>query len=310
MNFLRRTIRYFILFISVSTMLLADLSFSSIPQEKIEDTDKYNLGKRLFFDQNLSSDKTISCATCHILSQGGTDNLRISLGVEGRKGKINTPTIFNTKYNIAKDWAGEYTTIKKRSKMAFLNPIEMDGNYKDLIKYIESDSYLKEEFFNIYTELTKDNIFDSIAYFVSTLTTPNSKFDNYLDAKVSLNQNEKKGYKLFKSYGCVSCHNGVNVGGNMYQKFGIFNDDYIYRDENLGRYEVTGKESDKYVFKVPSLRNITKTAPYFHNGATKNLKDTIYKMGEYQLGVEIPDKDIILIETFLKTLEANVSYEN
>ena len=297
-----------ILFIVISfKVLFADPLFSIIPKLKIENKDKYNLGKKLFFDQNLSSSKSVACANCHIFELGGADGNRVSYGVYGKAGIINSPSIFNTKFNIAQDWVGECTTVKDRSKMAFLSKIEMAGDVKETLKYIKSNKSLNNLFQKVYNDFNGDNIFDAIAYYVEHLTTPNSRFDKFLQGDTkALNENEKKGYRLFKDYGCVSCHNGVNIGGNLYQKFGIFNKDEIKRDDNLGRYQITKKEYDKYVLKVPSLRNVSKTAPYMYNGRITKLKDVIKEMGEHQLGIDIPLKDILSIESFLKTLDGDI----
>jgi len=297
-------------FVFLVSILCADPSFSPIPISKIENKEKYNLGKELFFDVNLSKDKTVACVNCHVLELGGADGRKFSLGAHQTNGVINSPTIFNTKFNISQDWTGEYTTIKGRSKMAFLSEIEMSGNIDDIIEYIGETKSLNDKFIEIYGLVSDENIFDSIGYYVENLTTPNSKFDKFLKGdREILSDDEFDGYTLFKNYGCVSCHNGVNIGGNMYQKFGIFNENEINRDENLGRYKVTKKMYDKYVYKVPSLRNISKTSPYFHNGKVKKLSDTIYEMGKHQLGINIAKSDILKIELFLNTLNGEIPYE-
>ncbi len=291
-------------------ILFADPSFSPIPKIKIDNKDKYNLGKKLFFDPNLSSDKTIACINCHVLELGGADGNRVSPGVYDEIGVINSPSIFNAKFDISQDWTGEYGTIKERTEMAFLSKIEMAGSVKDTLEYIKSDKILNNLFKKVYNNFDGDNIFDAIAYYVEHLTTPNSKFDEFLKGDIkALNKDETKGYKLFKDYGCVSCHNGVNVGGNMYQKFGIFNEDEIKRDDNLGRYKITKNEYDKYVFKVPSLRYVSKTSPYMHDGKLDDLQEAIKEMGEHQLGIDIPLDDILKIELFLKTLEGDIPNE-
>jgi len=302
--------KIFLLVVFAASMLFSNSSYSAIPASEIDDEKKYNLGKELFFDPNLSSTKTISCASCHLFSKGGADGLRVSVGVNNQNGVVNSPSIFNTRFNIAQDWIGEYATIKKRTEMAFLSKIEMAGDFKELLKYIDSNENLSSQFKKIYSTVTKDNAFDSIAYYVSNLTTPNSKFDRYISGELDvLNKDEKKGYELFNNYGCVSCHNGVNIGGNMYQKYGLFREDEIIRDENLGRFSITKKEYDKYVFKVPSLRNVSKTAPYAHHGKLESLKDVIKEMGEHQLGVDISKDDIEKIELFLKTLDGDTPNE-
>jgi len=304
-------LKLFLLIIISLKVVFADPSFSPIPKVRIEDKEKYELGKRLYFDPNLSSDNTIACVNCHILELGGADGNRVSPGVDDMIGVINSPTIFNTKYNIAQDWIGEYSTIKERTKMAFLSKIEMNGDLKDTIKHIKSNQDLNARFLKVYDNYkNEDNIFDAIAYFVKNLTTPNSKFDKFLKGNTTaLNKDQKDGYLLFKDYGCVSCHNGINIGGNMYQKFGIFNEQEINRDGNIGRYKITKKEIDKNVFKVPSLRNIAKTSPYMHHGKINNLREVIKGMGEYQLGIDIPLDDILKIELFLITLDGDIPNE-
>ena len=288
----------------------SDPSFTPIPIQNIDDKVKYNLGKKLFFDKNLSKDKTVACVNCHILESGGADALPVSFGIDGIKGKVNSPTIFNTKFNIVQDWTGKANTIKQRANEAFLNKTEMAGNIKETINYIKSTKQLYKEFNIAYKVINSDSIFDAIAYYVSNLTTPNSKFDKFLKGDIrALNKNQKDGYLLFKSYGCVSCHNGINVGGNMYQKFGIFDEQELYRDGNFGRYNITKKEVDKNVFKVPSLRNIARTSPYLHHGGIDTLEEVIRQMGEHQLGVNIPLDDILKIKQFLTTLNGEIPNE-
>lgn len=298
----------FITFISLK--LIADSSFGIVPDVRIDDIKKYNLGKMLFHDPNLSQDKTISCASCHQLNLYGTDNRTVFKGIKGIEGKLNSPTIFNSKFNIAQDGAGIAKTIKERTKLSFLNENEMGGRVQDVVQYIHADIMLYDEFIGIYGNVSEDAIFDSIAYFVENLLTPNSKFDQYLKGNKSIfNQDEIEGYQLFKKYGCISCHNGVNIGGNMYQKLGIFNSFEDEDDHSLGRYIVTGKEYDKNVFKVPSLRNIAQTAPYLHDGSVADLQTMIKRMGQLQLGITIPQNEISKLETFLITLTGDITNE-
>ncbi|MCF6172333.1 MAG: c-type cytochrome [Campylobacteraceae bacterium] len=287
--------------------LIAEPSFKAIPTIKIANQKKYQLGEELFFNPNLSSDKTIACASCHNFSLGGADNNAKSFGVKGRVGSVNTPTIFNTRFNIDQDWIGLSKTINKKSIAAFLNHNEMNGDINNVIIYIRQNKSLKDKFIKLYGKINKNTIFNAISYYVENLTTPNSKFDKFLNGdKTVLNEDEKKGFKLFKKYGCVSCHNGINIGGNMYQKIGIFSN---INFKNKGKYKISHNKLDLFVFKVPSLRNITKTAPYLHNGKIFELKKVIYKMGEYQLGIKIPNDDINFIALFLKTLEGEIPNE-
>ncbi len=304
-------IKYTLIFlISSFSFLVADVSFSPIPIEQITQKKKYAVGKWLYFDTNLSKDKTVSCATCHDFSLGGSDNLKTSKGIEGLQGKLNAPTIFNAKYNIAQDWIGEVGTIKERAKLAFLNKIEMAGDFTKLIEYITKHPKLSKAFLEVYSKISQESILDALSYYTMNLTTPNARFDKYINGDVTaLSKEELQGYRLFKEYGCASCHNGINLGGNMYQKFGIFNEENLLRDDNLGRYQLTSQEYDRYVFKVPSLRNISRTAPYSHNGSIKSLRDMIAIMGEFQLGIKFSTSEIEKIERFLKTLDGEIPYE-
>jgi cytochrome c peroxidase len=179
----------------------------------------------------------------------------------------------------------------------------MASNMRRVTKIVKRDKKYKKEFDDIYENgVNSDNIIDAIAVFESALTTPNARFDKYLRGDVhALSKQEKKGYKRFIELGCINCHNGVNVGGNMYQKAGIMSN-LSSNNKYLGRYNVTKREKDKYVYKVPSLRNIELTAPYFHDGSVNSLREAVYKMGIYQLGIVIGDKDLDDIVAFLKTL--------
>jgi len=274
-----------------------------IPQNIKYDKQKALLGKKLFSDPRLSRDNTISCASCHNLSTGGDDNKQFSTGIDGKVGNINSPTVFNTTFNLSQLWSGKAKNLKDQAYLSLFKSSVMDGNKTQIIEKLNQDAKYSAKFKTIFTDaITIENVIDAIAEFEKALITPNSKFDKYLRGdKNSLNIDEKKGYKLFKSYGCISCHNGVNIGGNLYQKFGIIKQ---YKDitNQLGRYNVTANEEDKYHFKVPSLRNIELTAPYLHNRSIKTLASTIEKMIVYQIGQTPNKEDIQKIEAFLNTL--------
>ena len=276
-----------------------------IPLNIKYDKQKAKLGKLLFFDPNFSRDKKISCASCHSPEFYGADNKQFSIGVYGQVDKpMNSPTVYNAVFNCWQFWNGRAKTLQQQAMMANHDKLEMDMDNKTLEDRVNSNNLYKKMFFKIYGKnyITADMVYDAIAEFEKTLITPNSKFDRYLRGdKAALNDKEKKGYFLFKSYGCITCHNGVNIGGNSFQKIGIFIDK-INIPRGRDRYEVTKNKNDKYVYKVPTLRNIDKTAPYFHNGSVKSLKKAIYLMGKWNLGIEIPNKDIDYIYLFLKTL--------
>ena len=276
---------------------------SPIPLQAKVDARKAELGKRLFFETRLSKDDSISCASCHDLDSGGADSGEVSFGVDGKSGDMNSPTVFNAAYNIAQFWDGRAQDLKEQAKGPITNPVEMASDEAQVVEKLSADAAYVKSFQEIYAgKITLDNVSDAIAEFEKTLITPNSKFDLFIKGEnVEFAQDEKDGYSLFKNLGCVSCHNGINIGSNMFQKFGIFadrNDSF----NHLGRFNVTKNENDKYYFKVPTLRNIEKTAPYFHDGSAKTLQDAVRTMGLYQLGQELSREEIEKITSFLRTL--------
>lgn len=286
----------------VPFLLNASSIITPIPFEVAYDKKKAMLGKKLFFDPILSKDNTISCASCHNLPGNGANSSAYSFGVDGTEGGVNSPTVLNAVFNFVQFWDGRAQDLKEQALEPIINPVEMANSIENVLFTLNNSSY-KEKFEKIYKDgITQDNLAEVIAEFEKTLITPNSRFDRYIRGdKSALNDQEKKGFELFKEIGCASCHNGINVGGNMYQKLGRF-DDYI-QDKNVsGRYAYTNRERDKDVFKVPSLRNIELTAPYFHDGQVETLKDTINKMQALQLGVVLDDEETHCIESFLKTL--------
>lgn len=274
------------------------------PIQVLTDYDKYKaeLGKKLFHDTRLSKDNTISCASCHNLDSGGDDDRKLSIGVNNKVGNVNAPTVFNARFNFAQFWDGRASDLKEQATGPIHNPVEMDSNFKEIIKKIKDDKYYQISFQKYYGRISEKAIVDAIVEFEKALFTPNSKFDKYLlGEKNILNKDEIEGYHLFKNLGCISCHNGINIGGNLYQKMGVMKE-YKSENTNLGRYNITQKEDDKYYFKVPTLRNIALTSPYFHDARESELKDAIKVMVEYQVGLELSDKEINKIELFLKTL--------
>ena len=275
-----------------------------IPEHISVDVKKAALGKKLFFDSILSKDKTINCASCHILQDGGDDNLRHSFGIKGQEGPINAPTVYNAVFNFHQFWDGRAKDLQDQAGGPIENPKEMGYNFKDLIKRLNKTNY-KAEFDAVYKDgITKANITDAIAEYEKTLITPNAPFDRYLRGdKNAITPEEKEGYELFKSKGCITCHHGINIGGNLYNKFGIFED---ANSSSYGRFNVTHKERDKFYFKVPSLRNIARTAPYFHDGRTYELRQAVYEMAKYQLGRKITSQEVDKIVAFLKSLNGEI----
>ncbi|WP_202978118.1 cytochrome-c peroxidase [Mariprofundus erugo] len=273
------------------------------------DAQKVALGKKLFFDVRLSQNQSISCAHCHDLEEhGGADGLKHSFGVEGREGAVNSPTVFNAALNFAQFWDGRATTLEEQVDGPVTGHVEMASSWPEVVSRLAADDAFRNDFNRIYpTGLTADNIKNAIAEYERTLLTPGSRFDRYLNGdEAAITADEKRGYRLFKSYGCVACHQGRNVGGNLFQVLGVMGDYFAdYPAENSagrGRFNVTGLVEDMHRFKVPSLRLAVLTAPYFHNGSAKTLAEAIRVMSKYQLGRDIPDDDLRAIIAFLYTL--------
>jgi cytochrome c peroxidase len=271
------------------------------------DEGKVRLGERMFNDVRLSRDNTMACVTCHALDKGGVDGRKSSLGINGQEGPINAPTVYNSGLNFRQFWDGRAGSLEEQAAGPVHNPKEMGSNWPEVMVKLSQDTRVVEQFRGSYKDgLQPRNIQDAIATFERSLLTP-SRFDRYLqgDAR-AITTEEAAGYQRFKSYGCVACHQGVNVGGNMFQMFGVMGDYFQKRgnatEADLGRYNVTKRESDRHVFKVPSLRNVALTAPYFHDGSAATLGDAVDVMFKYQLGRPAPDEDKRLIIKFLMTL--------
>jgi len=278
-----------------------------IPLNPVYDYNKAKLGKKLFYDTRLSGNNTINCASCHILEIGGDDNSQFSTGINGSIGNINSPTVLNAKYNISQFWDGRAKDLKEQAMGPIENPIEMGNSFKTLVKELKEDNKLLNEFNYLYKDgITKANITDAIAEFEKALTTPNGKFDKYLRGdQNAISQDAKDGYKLFKQLGCINCHNGINVGGNLYQKVGVFHK-FSTKVMSLGIMSLTGNVIDKNYFRVPMLRNISQTAPYFHSGDIDTLENAVKIMANIQLGLKLPKKDVNKIVKFLKTLDGEL----
>jgi cytochrome c peroxidase len=271
------------------------------------DARKVTLGRAMFHDKRLSKDNSLSCASCHEISKGGMDGRQFAVGIKGQVGPINTPTVLNSGLNFRQFWNGRAATLEEQAAGPVHNPGEMGSNWQEVLGKLNQDAALLNQFKAIYRDgLQPKNIQDAIATFEHSLVTP-SRFDRYLSGESNaINGDEKQGYQLFKNYGCVACHQGQGVGGNMYQTFGVlgnyFKDKGKVTDADLGRFAVTKNELDRHVFKVPSLRNVELTAPYFHDGSAKTLEEAIDVMFRYQLGRTAPAADKTLIVKFLKTL--------
>lgn len=289
--------------------------FKTVPQNAPEILDnpatpeKVKLGKMLYFDPRLSASQLISCNTCHNLGTGGVDLQETSIGHGWQKGPRNAPTVLNAVFNNAQFWDGRAKDLKEQAKGPIQATVEMRNNPKRVVSTLKSMPEYKELFQKAFPDLnetvTFENTVKAIEVFEATLITPNSRFDNYLDGDInSLNSDEKEGLSLFVSKGCVACHNGINLGGSGYFPFGVVKKPGadILPPGDKGRFEVTKTASDEYVFKVPTLRNIELTPPYFHSGKVWSLKESVSVMGSSQLGISLDEEEIDLISVFLKTL--------
>lgn len=271
------------------------------------DVRKVGLGERLFRDPRLSHDNTVACVSCHGLDQAGVDHRPTAVGIRGQRGEINTPTVFNAGFNFVQFWDGRAATLEAQAAGPVHNPLEMGSSWDEVVGKLRQIPEYRAAFAELYRgRIEGSTIVDAIAVFERSLVTPDSRFDLWLkgDAQ-ALTADEKAGYRLFKELGCASCHQGVNVGGNMYQKFGIFEDYRPNRPErksDLGRFNVTANPADKGVFKVPSLRNIARTAPYFHDGSVADLPSAVSIMARVQLGRTITPEERRLLVGFLETL--------
>lgn len=296
----------FFLIVSIS-ILDAQEKIEPIPLNVSYDKEKALLGKKLFHDTRLSKDNTVACVSCHLLNDGGDDNLQYSFGINAQEGKVNSPTVFNARYNFVQFWDGRAKDLKTQAAFPIKDPIEMDSSLEAVVTKLLKDEYYKTQFSALYKDgMSKENLLDAIAEFEKALVTPNARFDKYLRGDATaLTEEEKEGYVLFRSDGCISCHNGVNIGSNLFQKVGVLKE-YKGDKNMLGRYNVTKKEKDKYFFKVPTLRNIALTSPYLHDGSKKTLEGVVRFMMVYQLGI-IPDPvHIKKIVAFLKTLNGEI----
>lgn len=271
--------------------------------------DKVALGKLLFFEKRLSRNDSLACAGCHDFSRGGADRSTAATGVGGQRGTVNTPTVFNASLNFVQFWDGRAANLEEQAAGPVHNPLEMASSWDEVIPKLRRDSDYVNAFNRIYNGMTGAAIVDAIATYERTLLTPNSRFDRYLRGdQQALNDRELEGYNRFLDYGCAACHQGVLLGGNMFQRFGVMGDYFSHLPASqavpadLGRYNVTKRNEDRHVFKVPSLRNVAVTAPYFHNGSATTLESAVVIMGRYQLGRELSGTDIEVITAFLRTL--------
>lgn len=288
------------IFLMTNSILLAT-ELMPLPLKVEADERKVQLGKKLFLDPILSKDKTLSCMSCHNLKHNGADTMKRTRGIDGKMGYFNVPTVYNAVYNFRQFWDGRAKDLEEQALKPIENPVEMGNTLEKALHDLKADKEYAKAFSEIYSDgITKANLADAIATFEKVLITPNAPFDRYLRGDDNaISENAKKGYILFKEKGCISCHNGINIGGNLYNKFGIFGDP---ESKELGRYSITHRKEDKYVFKVPSLRNVSLTAPYMHDGRATTVKEAVNLMVKYQLGRRIYGEELRDIVSFLQSL--------
>jgi len=291
----------FLILCILKVTFLSATELVPIPLTIDVDEKKVQLGKKLFLDPILSKDKTLSCMSCHNLKHNGADTRAHTPGINGQIGYFNVPTVYNAVYNFRQFWDGRAKSLKDQALKPIVNPVEMGNTIENALNSLKSQPRYVKEFNLIYKEgITEDNLADALTEFEKTLITPNSAFDKYIRGdKNALNKGAIRGYKLFKDKGCISCHNGINIGGNLFNKFGIYGDT---QSKEKGRFDITHKEEDKYVFKVPSLRNVSLTAPYMHDGRAATLKEAVNLMVKFQLGRRIYGEDLRNIVSFLESL--------
>lgn len=282
------------------------------PEANPTTAEKIALGKMLYHDPRLSKSGSISCNSCHNLASFGVDNRSTSIGHGFQTGARNSPTVLNADYQLAQFWDGRAADLEAQAEGPVLNPIEMAmPDEAAVLKRLGSIPEYQEAFKKAFSEnepaLSYKNTARAIAAFERTLITP-SRFDSYLGGDASaLNTDEKAGLKQFMTQGCTACHSGMNVGGSLYQKFGVVSP--YEHQQDMGRFDISKEEKDKYFFKVPTLRNIAKTYPYFHDGKVWDLGEAVKTMGKSQLGKDLTDQEIKEIVTFLNALTGELPME-
>lgn len=283
-----------------------------LPESVPQDPMRVALGGKLFSDPRLSVDGSVACSSCHELARGGQDGRAVSLGVHGASSSVNAPTVFNSGFNFVQFWDGRATTLEEQVGGPLTNPSEMGTTWPRVLAFLRGDAEYAGRFKTTFREgVSEANVRAAVASFERTLNTPNARFDLWLRGdKQALTELEKAGYERFKAVGCVACHQGSNVGGNMFQRFGVMGEYFEDRghivEADYGRFNVTHLEADRFVFRVPSLRNVALTAPYFHDGSAATLEQAVGTMAKYQLGQTLDSNAVSQIVAFLRTLTGHL----
>jgi cytochrome c peroxidase len=287
-----------------ATTLIGVLPKDAATPDRPIDAKRVALGRQLYFDTRLSKDDTVSCNSCHQLEKYGVDGEPTSPGVGGTRGGRNSPTVYNAALHVAQFWDGRAADVEAQAVGPITNPIEMAmPDEATVIAKLKAIPAYDEAFDDVFGDggLTYANIGAAIGAFERTLVTP-APFDAWMAGDDdAITAEQKKGFETFVATGCVSCHSGPLVGGAQYQKLGLVN---AWDDDDKGREDVTGKETDRQFFKVPSLRNVAKTGPYFHDGSVAELPMAVEKMAHHQLGKELTPEEVQSITAFLESLTA------
>ncbi len=275
------------------------------------DPRKVALGSRLFIDDRLSGSGSSNCTTCHSFTHGGAEGRAFSTGADGKPLDVNTTSIFDNEFNYLRDWQGYVESLRTLIGDVITDRRLMAADWMTVIQRLQGDQRFAADFGRAYADgITEANLLDALSLYVRSLATPNARFDRYLRGENNaMTAEEIEGFNLFRSYGCISCHQGQNIGGNIRQVFGVVGEpgDYfrrrgVVRDADLGRFNVTHDTVDRFVFRVPSLRNVMLTTPYLHDGSASTIEEAVSVMFRYQLGLEPPAHDLSLIVKFLNTL--------
>ncbi len=268
-----------------------------------------SLGRRLFNETALAKNNDIACSSCHILTQGGTSNPERTTVSQQSSESLNIPTVLNSVYNFRQGWNGRAASLKQMIDLSVISPTQMNNSWALVIHRLQADAGYPAQFKEAFgtSEITVDTIQQALTEYLASLVTPDSRFDLHLKGHRSiLTPEELAGYRLFRNYGCIVCHQGTNLGGNLFAAMGVMNDYFADKGRidpmDEGRFEYTEQESDRHVFKVPGLRNVALTAPYFHDGQAQTLEQAVEQMAYYQLGMSLTETEINQIVLFLKTL--------
>ena len=311
------------LYPSIACDELANEPIRPLPDSVPYDAAKAELGERMFNDTRISLDGTISCASCHILEANGADEIdeRTSGGINGLFGTVNAHTVYNSYFNVRQFWNGRAVDLQEQAAAPPVNPVEMgDQSWDDIIKRLRKDKKLVKEFEHLYPGegLSQNTVTDVIAEFEKTLITPNCRFDKYLKGQTdAITDEELAGYETFKKNACATCHTGIILGGQSFEKLGIYGNYYAdrtleieYNSDDDGLKSFTSNDTDLHKFKVPGLRNVSLTPPYFHDGSFITLEEAVKAMAKYELGKTLSDNDVKSILLFMNTLNGEHRFLN